>query len=124
MVSRKKPPTAQRLYTQYISGCKRRNIYWELTPEYFSKLTKQDCAYCGVPPLQKMRGYTYNGIDRKDDDMGYTDCNTVPCCGECNFIKGCRLTFDEMKAIGKTLAILRKSKIKAKSYKKGPKKKS
>lgn len=30
----------------------------------------------------------YNGIDRTDNDKGYTTDNCVSCCGKCNSLKG------------------------------------
>lgn len=31
--------------------------------------------------------YIYNGIDRMDNDTGYTEANCIPCCGRCNWMK-------------------------------------
>lgn len=44
------------------------------------------CFYCGHTPTE---GTTLNGIDRIDSKGIYSKDNTVPCCGACNFIKGC-----------------------------------
>ena len=55
-----------------------------------------DCHYCGEPPTENLSDQTYtygqgvfkrNGIDRKDNTLGYTVANTVPCCGVCNTAK-------------------------------------
>ena len=39
-------------------------------------------------------GYTYNGIDRKDNNLGYEKANCVPCCKRCNQMKN-DMTMDE-----------------------------
>jgi hypothetical protein len=31
--------------------------------------------------------YVYNGIDRKNNSLGYVSNNCVPCCSECNLMK-------------------------------------
>lgn len=41
--------------------------------------------------------YTYNGIDRVDNNKGYTITNSVPCCKDCNFAKR-DMTHDEFIA--------------------------
>lgn len=43
------------------------------------------CHYCGYEPAP---GETVNSLDRVDSDAGYTDANTVACCGVCNAMKG------------------------------------
>lgn len=63
-------------------------LEWTLTKEEFTKLTSSPCHYCGVPPSNLSTvgnsKYSYNGLDRKDNDEGYTPDNVVPCCWECN----------------------------------------
>jgi hypothetical protein len=79
-----------RLFLTYISGAKRRNYKWELEKQDFKKLTKQNCFYCNIEPVQILangRGYEdylYNGIDRIDNSLGYTKDNCVSCCKLCN----------------------------------------
>lgn len=49
------------------------------------------CHYCGAPPSGRQKQvrsvYVYTGVDRKDNDAGYTIENVVPCCGICNHAK-------------------------------------
>ena len=78
----------------YKDDAKRRDLVFALSSEKFRDLTKSTCVYCGVIPLQhtsalKGRGtpYVYNGIDRKDNTQGYTEENSVACCGVCNKAK-------------------------------------
>lgn len=67
-----------------------RNIPFELTPDEFRELTSGDCFYCGTKPkfvkrLWKGYGeYPYNGVDRVDNDKGYSIDNCVPACRPCN----------------------------------------
>lgn len=109
---RGKESAIHRLYQKYIWVCSKKNVYWGITEELFNELTSSDCAYCGKPPTTSVqaRSYPFTGIDRKDPDLGYLETNVVPCCTECNFIKGCRLTFEEMKVVGAALAKYRKYK--------------
>lgn len=78
----------------YRKGAKKRGYSFELTREQFNTLTKQDCWYCGQKPAQvkysgsdKRHYCLYNGIDRVDNAVGYTEANCIPCCGRCNRMK-------------------------------------
>lgn len=81
------------LYLKYRFRAKRKNKEFTLTREEFKLLTSQNCFYCNKEPKQEYRHtntigyYTYNGIDRKDNNLGYILENCVPCCGECNSMK-------------------------------------
>lgn len=84
------------LYT-YRSNARKRGYSFELNEEEFRKLTKGNCYYCSREPSQRMRpkrvtnkrnrDYIYNGIDRVDNDLGYTLDNCVSCCSVCNEMK-------------------------------------
>ena len=77
----------------YRNGAKRRGLEYNLTEEQFFELTQQNCYYCGAKPnnVSNFKGYNgtyiYNGIDRKNNDLGYTIENSVPCCKLCNYKK-------------------------------------
>jgi len=69
----------------------RRGYVFELSFEEFIDITSSDCFYCGSPPSRKIGAqksnaprYTYNGIDRQDNNIGYVSTNVVPCCFQCN----------------------------------------
>lgn len=91
----------------------RQNHYAEKGLDYqiFRNLSQQNCLYCGAPPrLVNPYGPVYRpyarchtmseaywqdcwvecqGIDKIDPQPDYTDIwNLVPCCQECNFMKG------------------------------------
>ena len=85
------------LYRHYISDARKKVMEFELTKEQFRTITSQLCYYCGIEPLQVYsKGgttygpYTYNGIDRVDNNRGYTIDNCVACCGDCNKMKMCK----------------------------------
>ena len=91
-------PQGTAAFNVMVSGMKRnaktRGYNWQLTDEQVRSLTKQPCDYCGAGPSQrafstsKMAGdYVHGGIDRVDNEKGYTADNVVPCCSACNFMK-------------------------------------
>lgn len=65
---------------------------WTLTLEAFERLITLPCSYCGGSLLAE----TGCGLDRIDNNRGYTIKNVVPCCGSCNQIRNRHLTYDEM----------------------------
>lgn len=84
------------ILTHYIAGARLRGFEFALSREQFAELISQNCCYCGLAPstLCKQKNYyhdesiLYNGIDRKDNELGYVDGNCVPCCPTCNLAKG------------------------------------
>ena len=56
---------------------------FNLTSIEFLKIIGNNCYICGKEPNNEH----LNGIDRVDNDKGYTLDNVSPCCGECNFMK-------------------------------------
>ena len=77
----------------YRCDAKDRNYCWDLTDDEFFSLCKASCFYCGDLPRNVSKSpyatgdFVYNGIDRKDNSMGYTKENTVTCCRICNRAK-------------------------------------
>lgn len=65
---------------------------WDLTEAQFDSITAQECHYCHTAPqttqAAKSGDFIYNGLDRKDNDVGYTRSNAVACCTMCNRAKG------------------------------------
>jgi hypothetical protein len=61
------------------------------------------CYYCGT--IDEPRG-----LDRKDNDLGHTMDNCIPCCAVCNLTRGNRFTVDEMEEIGQVIAKIRLSR--------------
>ncbi len=84
---------ANAVLSGYKGVAKQRNIPWEITDHIFFALTKADCYYCGSKPSNEKKtgyktgSYIYNGIDRKDNSLGYENYNVVACCKRCNVAK-------------------------------------
>lgn len=88
---RSKPGSAAReLYGKYVTRARQRGFPLEFTFRKFLVFVKQNCFYCGTPPSQEINSwgnrevFIYNGIDRWNNDFGYSKKNSVPCCGDCN----------------------------------------
>lgn len=110
----------------YKSGAKIRNIEFSLTKDEFKNIIQQDCFHCGQEPklynpyinvygetrfchkdviMQSTIDESWicvNGIDRLDNNLGYTIENSVPCCKPCNESKKDR-TVDEFYQHNKRL---------------------
>lgn len=81
-------------------GARSRNLNFDLSYDMFIALIIDKCHYCGALPKNTCilkttlcnahlggRTFYYNGIDRKDSSLGYTEDNCVTCCTYCNFSK-------------------------------------
>ena len=84
-----KQPKAR--YGVYQRGAERRGIEFKLSIADFQVFWQKPCYYCG-DPIDTI------GIDRLNNDKGYTVDNTVSCCKVCNFMKH---TMDELQFIAK-----------------------
>lgn len=86
------------LLYEYRRGSSSRGLEFSLSIKEFARLTKLPCYYCGgLPCMVKKRhrfSYVYNGVDRKDNNKGYTKANSVACCHRCNMAKGA-MSIDE-----------------------------
>lgn len=90
-----KPGTAFRaLLRAYRRGAIERGLSFNLSDELFLQLTSGECYYCGAPPNPAFRKksqfgeiYIYNGIDRRDNLLGYEPTNCSSCCNRCNMAK-------------------------------------
>jgi len=82
-----------KLYGVYKFSAKQRGYEFELSKSEFRDLTKGQCHYCGADPSNSFKqkhsngSYIYNGIDRKDNSIGYVKDNVVTCCERCNMTK-------------------------------------
>lgn len=90
-------------YQIYQHGATSRSLNFDLTYKQFVELICSPCYYCGKLPFNEVRTRrnttecaVVNGIDRKDNSIGYTLNNCVPCCTFCNIAKG-TLSEDEFK---------------------------
>lgn len=89
------------LFCSYRRKAKQRNKEFSIDRNIFEKLVTSVCHYCGMQPHQELKRQKsknvhikYNGIDRYDPSLGYTNENCVSCCYYCNHAK-LDLRFDE-----------------------------
>jgi 5-methylcytosine-specific restriction endonuclease McrA len=99
---------ARTLYARYKVSARNRDYEFLLLFDEFYKLTQMDCVYCGDKPnsilAQKntVGSITYNGIDRRDNTLGYTLENCYPCCSRCNKAK-LTMTHDQFLDMCRTI---------------------
>lgn len=75
---------------RYIDNAKPRNLEFSLSITDFTKLVTSTCYYCGNKGdscTGPKRINLYCGIDRIDNNKGYTIDNCVSCCKRCNWMK-------------------------------------
>ena len=70
-------------YSSYKKRAEEKGLCFELTLEDFNALILENCYICGK---QTDEDHT-NGVDRFDNEKGYTFHNANACCGECNLMK-------------------------------------
>jgi hypothetical protein len=70
-------------YSNYQRTANYKNVAFELTEDEFNNIVKDECNYCG----EFSDGKKFNGIDRKDQMIGYILNNCVACCEMCNYMK-------------------------------------
>lgn len=81
---------ARELIFYQKSNAKLRGLEFSLTLEEFINLCSSSCYYCNCIPKTKMKrscNFYRNGIDRINNDIGYTLNNCVTCCVTCNYMK-------------------------------------
>lgn len=98
-MSHVKPDTGLReTFRSYSTSAKKRGYEFALTIEEALALFSSNCHYCGGEPSNIFKKsyipFVYSGIDRKDNSIGYTRKNCVPCCCVCNLAK-MSLGYDE-----------------------------
>ena len=72
----------------------RRQIEFDLPLDYYTRLIKQPCYYCGQVTFGVEAG---GGLDRIDNEKGYIIGNVVQSCGECNMHRHIGWTVEETK---------------------------
>jgi hypothetical protein len=87
-----------RAFGNYKRAAKKMKREFTITFKKFRELSGSRCHYCGAPPLLTCKSNNpnqksdwgncqCNGIDRINNNKGYTNENTVPCCFLCNRAK-------------------------------------
>ncbi len=80
------------IYGDYRVKAKQRGHDFNISFDNFKKLLYQNCFYCDSVPMnvKKLKNnevFKYNGVDRKDNKVGYSIDNCVSCCYICNQAK-------------------------------------
>lgn len=81
------------VFQTYRKSARLRGYDFNLTIEEFVNIATKPCFYCGNTLTNTfdrrcLNGdFKYTGIDRYDNNKGYTVKNSVPCCSVCNRIK-------------------------------------
>jgi hypothetical protein len=70
-------------YNTYKRTANLKQLDFSISFEEYLLLTEKECYYCSV-----IQNNGFNGIDRKDQTLGYEVNNCVACCKMCNYIKG------------------------------------
>jgi hypothetical protein len=99
-------------YRHLVYYANKRGIPVELTLKQYQEIASQQpsCHYCGLaikwPEHQTGGSSAGHNIDRKNNDLGYTVGNVVPCCAGCNESKMCR-PYEEWVVIGNAIRLYR-----------------
>lgn len=81
--------------TTYKARAKQLGLQFDLDHAQVKHLVLADCFYCGTEPYREwslksrkgVESLKCNGIDRVNNELGYTPTNVVPCCPRCNYAK-------------------------------------
>lgn len=72
--------TSDGLFRTTKYNAKQKNNEFLLTKQQFEKIVSKPCQYCGEKIERR-------GIDRINNNKGYTIENSAPCCKMCNYMK-------------------------------------
>lgn len=70
-------------YNTYLKRATEKSLEFALSMELFNFIKMQNCHYCNKSNTNSHQ----NGIDRKNNSLGYITSNVVTCCRECNQMK-------------------------------------
>ncbi|MFA6295583.1 MAG: helix-turn-helix domain-containing protein, partial [Candidatus Paceibacterota bacterium] len=113
VIKRKIMPNMSGLKNQRVASIKhncaaKRGLSWELSNAEAINIMEQPCHYCGNPASNTVKRvnldqiWKCNGIDRKDNTLGYTKDNSLPCCKFCNAAKS-DMTYTEFLKLIETI---------------------
>jgi hypothetical protein len=71
-------------FAVYVRSARKYNREFTLTESMYAAITETPCTYC----RRAVTATNRSGIDRIDNDAGYTPDNVVACCTECNRMRG------------------------------------
>jgi len=79
------------VFAGYARSAKKRGYDFDLSISDCKLLFSSECNYCGDLLsniyTKSYYDFLYNGIDRVDNNKGYTVDNVVSCCRDCNRMK-------------------------------------
>jgi len=84
------------VFKYYQRRAKKLKYSFKLSFENFIEIVQLNCYYCDAIPSNIRRNtcnngdFVYNGVDRLNNNKGYTPNNCVPCCKICNIAKNNR----------------------------------
>lgn len=84
---------------------------WDISLESFETLLLQPCHYC-----DGVLNPTGCGLDRKNNEVGYTLENVVPCCQQCNIVKNHFFTYEEMMTLAVTIRQIKNNRMVSNSH--------
>ena len=100
----------QRLMSEYQRKASAKEREFTLDFMLFERIIMQDCYFCERTPSNFRLGLKYSGLKRLDQDLGFTQENTVSCCKQCNSKK--KLDFTKIaKPKKKSLNFVRPSRF-------------
>lgn len=80
--------SAQNRIVRSYNCSRNKKLGFNLSREVLIKFFISPCFYCGIASSNccslKTSKFHYNGIDRVNNDIGYTESNCVSCCIICN----------------------------------------
>jgi hypothetical protein len=103
--SRRRILPYQAVFNKAKAGAAKRGLEFDISLEFYQSLAEKPCHYCDASLVWSehtgVRGGTDgrrgHNLDRKDNNMGYTEDNVVPCCPICNILKMDHIGYEEMK---------------------------
>jgi len=84
-----------KIFCSQRNDAKSRKLSWNISLDEWIKLTQQNCHICGVEPKLRYgkihdtigEKTPINGLDRVENQKGYTLDNVKSCCTDCNYMK-------------------------------------
>ena len=94
-------------FSHLRAEARNRYLSCNLSFDQYVSIISNFCHYCKV----SLSNRAASSLDRIDNLRGYEIDNVLPCCGDCNSLRGDRLTVTETEVVVKALLEYRKSLI-------------
>lgn len=104
----------EHVFNELLRTTKREGKYTKVSityEEFIEIISVSKCHYCSKDLIFNMYNRNYNGehvsrayqLDRKNNDLGYTNDNVVPCCFNCNRMKSNVYSYEEFMKLSPIL---------------------